>query len=423
MTEVTLASTDQVRNFGRRLIRKMTEGLEDCSVVFVGDSATTSYASWAGKVVAGLAERFPAHTVKYRDWTDGNSDYNAVSTKQTGSGPRTLTVYNCAVGSKNAHWQMAPYFEVMIGSKQPDLIFFAHGHNHGAAAPEPWWRDALTVVTQAIQRSCPLSEIVLIATNPRVDGSKTIQAERQFVTEQIAQMAGFGFVNVHRLFLAADPAVTSLLADEIHPNPTGYSLWAAEVLRLMTLDGTLHTQERSTLEVPVTNALLNGDFASFASPPALTNWTAVNATLSKDTTNFESPNGYAVKMLVTTPGSISYLTQNINGNPHKRLAGKWVAMLARVRVPTGSEYTAGQVSIGEANGSHIGTSASDNLADGEGKIQGAGDYRWFMCTRRIAPDCTSTNFSVKCSQTGISGQEASVDRAVLVPGIWPRDVR
>jgi lysophospholipase L1-like esterase len=420
-----LVAASVVGTFGRRLLRKMNEGLEDCSIVVVGDSTSASYSSWVGRVLEGIAVRYPTYTVKYRDWTDGNSDYNAASTKQTGTGSKTLTVYNCAVGSKNAHYHMGQYFEAQIASKQPDLLFFAHGHNHGGstATAEPYWRDGLTVTTQTILRACPLSEIVLIATNPRVDVNKGVQAERQFTTEQIAQLCGFGFVNIHRAFLTADPNVTSLLADEIHPNATGYALWGSEILRLMSPDGGLRTQERSTLEVPVTNVMPNGDFSSFASPPTLTNWTAVNATLSKDTTNYESSNGYSVKMIVATPGSISYMSANLNGNAHRRLQGQWVTMLARTRVPSGAEYTAGRLSISEQNGSHAGSSTSDQLADGEGKLIGTNGFRDFMATRRIATDCTSTNFSVVCSNPGTASQEISVDWVSLTPGIWPRAVR
>jgi lysophospholipase L1-like esterase len=419
-----LRADEQGGFFGRRLIRILTEGKQDASIIVVGDSTSATYATWAGKVVEGLAARFPAYTVNYRDWTNGNTDYNKASEKQKGSGTKTLTVYNCAVSSTSANYQMAPYFEAMIASKQPDLIFFSHGHNQGGSlATLPYYRDNMVIATQTIQRACPMAEIVMFAQNPRSAPSTTesieVQALRQFIVEEIARDCGFGFLNVHRLFLEADPTLASLVLDGIHPTPAGYTLIAEAVLRRMVFTSNLGSQQRSSFTVPAVQHLTNGDFSSFASPPTLTGWSAVNATLSKDTTNFESPNGYSVKMVTASPGN-SYISQNLNGTPLKKLAGEWVALLARIRQVVGQDGNPGKVSINQANGSAAGTVASDVLTF-ENKGLGQGDFRWSFVTSRIAKDCTSANFTIAAHPSG-SG-EVSIDRAVLVTGLWPRDIR
>lgn len=419
------AATSTVGNVGQRLLRILNEGIQDATLLFIGDSTSATYVTWAGKVVEGLAARYPAYTVKYRDWTDGNSDYNAASTKQTGTGSKTLTVYNCAVASKASNFQMAPYFDTMIASKQPDLIFLSHGHNHGGSSntPEPFWRDALTIVTQAITRACPLAELVLIAQNPRTDVNAGVHALRQFVTEEVAQLSGFGFINAHRLFLDQDPTVASLIeADGIHPNAAGYTLQANEVLRRLAIGSQENSQQRSSFFIPShTNALANGDFSSFASPPTLTSWTATNALLEKDSTNFESSNGYAVRMTTVSSASASFLAQNISGNSFKKFVGEWVTFLARVRIPSGQTGFPGRVNITENNGSHAGTTSSDTLSNG-GVGFGQGAYRWSMCSRRIASDCTNASFILTCETNGFSG-DVSIDRAIALPGIWPRDIR
>jgi lysophospholipase L1-like esterase len=409
---------------GRRLLRKLNEGLENCSIVVVGDSTSATYATWVGKVVAGLAARFPAYTVNYRDWTDGNTDYNAASEKQKGAGSHTLTVYNSAVSGVNASYQLAPNFEAMIASKQPDLIFVSHGHNHGgnAVTAEPFFRDALTIATESILRACPLSEVVVFAQNPRTDVNAENHARRQFVAEQVAHERGFGFINMHRLFLDVDPAVSSLLADTIHPNATGYTLMANAVLAQMNLLGRINSQQPSSFLASATSYLTNGDFASFASPPTLTGWTATNTTLSKDATNFEGPNGYSVRMVTVSSASASQMLQTVAGNSLRPIRGGWATFLARVRIPVGQTGYPGRVNIVENNGSHIGTTSSEQINRAGGEGNGQGDWRWTMCSRRIAADCTNISCIITTETNGFSG-DVSVDRAILVRGVLPRDIR
>jgi len=405
---------------GRRLLRKLREGIEDASIVIVGDSTSAGYSTtWVGKVIDGLAARYPAYTVKYQDWTNGNTDYNAASTKQTGTGAKTLTVYNCAVASQNAFYQLAPYFDAMIAAKQPDLLFLSHGHNHGNAGTLPeFWRNNLIIATQSILRACPMTEIVLIAQNPRTDTAATVQAQRQHVTEQVAHMSGFGFVNVHRAFLDVDPTAASLLNDPIHPNTAGYTVQANEILRLLSLTGPLGSEQRSTLDLTTNvNALTNGDYASFAVPPTLTGWSATNATLSKDTTNYESPNGYSVKMVSNTAAS-AYKIQTLSGDAIKRLRGGWITFLARVFIPVGQAARCGGLLMSEAGGSNPGSTSTGSLSPASGQ----GDWRWQLLSRRIAKDATSINFLVVLAESAIT-QECSVDRSIVVPGLWPRDIR
>jgi lysophospholipase L1-like esterase len=374
--------------------------------------------TYVGPVFDYLAARYPAVTVKYQDWTNGSENYNEAVVKQTGTGSKTLTVYNCAVASKDAFYQLAPNFDKMIAAVQPDLIFFSHGHNHGGeGTSSEAWRNNLVIAVQSILRACPFAEIVLIAQNPRTDAAKTVQAERQFTTEAVAQMGGFGFVNVHRAFLDADPTVESLLADKVHPNTAGYTVQADAIIKQLSLNGGLADRQRSTLEDTVSvNGFANGDFSSFASPPTLTSWNANNTTLSKDETNFESPNGYSVKMVSATAAT-AYMSQKLEGAALRRFKGNWVTMLVRERIPVGQAARCGGLTLTETGGSHAGTTGSGSLS-----TSGQGDWRWQMVSRRIASDATSVTCLIVLAESALS-QECSVDRAILVPGIWPRDIR
>ncbi|HEX5592015.1 MAG TPA: GDSL-type esterase/lipase family protein [Solirubrobacterales bacterium] len=409
---------------GRRLMRVLKEGLRDCTIVIVGDSTSTGTAggtTWSAKLLDLLHAQFPAYTIKFADWDDATHAYPALTTKYTGTGSVTLTLWNCAIASKNAHYQQSPYFDAMVASKQPDLVFISHGHNHGAEAAtvEPYWRDDLLGISELVNLACPRAEVVLFAQNPRVDGNQNTQALRQHVTEMVAQVRGYGFVNVHRLFLDVDPAIKSLLSDEIHPNATGYLLIAEEVFRLMNLNGTLRNQQPSSLSVPVVNLLSNGDFASYTvgSPDEIPNWFRVNVTASKDTTNYEGPNGYAVKLTVTTPGSAARLTQALPANLVRLLRGGWICLASRVYGPAGRPGGGGRISINEEGGSGAGLTQSNALAGGD---EG---FKWEVCARRIAANATGISIYLNVDPNGTAGANFTFDRATLAKGILPRDIR
>jgi len=420
--EALVVVSGGANSIGRRILRKLTEG-EDCSVVVVGDSTGAAFATWVGKVLEGLAARFPAITFKYRAWDTEKEVYGEALEKQKGTGTKTCTFYNASVASTPLAYHTSRLLDAMVASKQPDLIFLSHGHNQGGAgAPaEPYWRDSLSVGAAAITRACPMSELVLIAQNPRVDANKEVHATRQFVTEAVAQLRGYGFVNVHRLFLDADPAVKSLLSDEIHPNAAGHTLWANEILRLLNLEGRIASQQRSSLLTPALNYLFNGDFASFA-VPALANWTLGNVTLSKDVVNYESPNGYSVKMVTTAPGASSFINQTHNGQNLRRMLGEWITFVGKIWVPIGQNQLAGQLRIIEAGGSHAGTSNAFHSQDESGKAFGTGGWRYSMVSRRIGTESTGVTFQVLLNEA-VGSAECSVDRLVVAPGIWPKDIR
>ena len=125
----------------------------------------------------------------------------------------------------------------------PDLVFISHGHNEGHAVhAEPYWRDDLLALTETVSLLSPASEIALIAQNPRT-ADDSMDA-RQYVTRSVAQMRGYGFINVWRAFQDAspagrvveEPADGALIdADGVHPNTAGERVWTDAVERQMVL--------------------------------------------------------------------------------------------------------------------------------------------------------------------------------------------
>jgi lysophospholipase L1-like esterase len=426
LESIELANRAGNTTIGRRLYRILSEGLKDASIGVIGDSTSVSTATattWSAKFLEGIHALFPAYTIKYADWIDAEHKYPAAPTeKYKGTGEKTLTLWNCAIGGKNTNYQMAPYFEQMIASKQPDLIFISHGHNHGGEGTEtvePYWRDDLTAMAEFVNFACPRSEIVLFAQNPRTDASAKVQALRQHVTEQIAQMRGYGFVNIHKLFLEKDPTLVSLMADELHPNAAGYQLISEELLKLFVPYGLLKTQEPSSLSVPATNLLTNGILASGyveGAPAEITGWVRNNVTVSKNEAVHEG-NGFSVKQTIVATGVAGRISQALSANLLKAVQGQWVCLSARIYMATGRPGGGGRISLSESGGSSPGLTQSDALVDGDN------GFKWEVCARRIASDATGLSVFLNCDPAGGAGVNVTFDRSILARGILPRDIR
>ncbi|WP_028057905.1 SGNH/GDSL hydrolase family protein [Candidatus Solirubrobacter pratensis] len=321
---------------GGRLLDKLAGDVTDASILVLGDSTGNEPGKWPELVLRGLAERYPRYTVTYLQFNlNGFQDVYTLP----GTGAHTLTLYNASWGGTSPRWDLAPYADE-FAALQPDLIVISHGHNDGyTVSAEPYWRDDLLALSETVSQLSPASEIALIAQNPRT-ADDSMDA-RQYATASVAAMRGYGYVNVWRAFEDAshgDPA-TLLVADGIHPNAAGQRVWADAVLaQLRNVPGAIGSQQPSSLSVPVTNLLIDGDFAQLA-PPDLPGWTRDGATLDKDTVHYENPAGYALRIRAAGNTAAS-ITQDVDGIV--ALRGRWLTAGIRVRIPDGAPDTAGR---------------------------------------------------------------------------------
>ena len=165
----------------------------------------------------------------------------------------------------------------------------------------------------------------------------------------------------------------------------------------------------SPFTLPGINLLTNGTFSDFAAPPALPGWTASAATLSKDTTNYESKNGWAVKGVTTGTGGGS-MYQLL---PIRRVRGQVITFAGRFYIP------AAQVSSQPGRVQLSGDGGFVTVASGALTLV-RDRYIWAFVTGRIPEASTFITASVIFGN-GAVGQEASIDRASLVLGNFPRD--
>jgi hypothetical protein len=386
----------------------------------LSDSTGDGANEWPELMASYFASVYPNLRVELSVWD--TTDYAAATVVQAGSGSDgTLSVWNCSKASQATQFFQAPYFNEMVASKSPDLVFISLAHNEGSAAAEPFWRDNLPALAESVTASCPMAEVVLTTQNPRTDGNAAVQAARRHVTMRYARQRGFGLIDTYRVFLdGAGATISAFLADTIHPNATGQlAMWGEIRDRLRYVPGSppRGQQVSSFLQPIAVQGLINADFASFASPPTLPNWTATNVTLSKTTTAEEGPNGWAVRLLNAGAASVSHMEQGITGDFIRPYLGQWVTFAARMYIPSGQNSNVGRVHIRTSGGSNTLSQNSSATSAGQG------GWRWVTTAGRVDP----TNTTLTCrvySENGSTGvSDCYCERVILAKGLLPKDLR
>lgn len=387
------------------VIAKIVAGLVDVDIQVVGDSTTAEPGRWVGKLATALGAKFPTHSVVIHQFNiSGTLAYDAPTTIATGSGPRTIHIWNAAIGGHSTmSWKGAKGAAAFDG-RNPDLTLMSLGHNEGAVAVADRWHQQMVSLTEDLtQRSD--TAFIIISQNPQTEsatpGAPSIgeQEARREVYRNIAAHRGFGFIDVCQAFLdTGDPA--AITVDGTHPNTTGYQLWADTVMQAFNgthKKGAPRPQQPSCFTVAGPTLIRNGTFES-----GLAHWKTSGATAVIDATHSEVS---AVKITNTGAGA-GYLYQDLVAS---RVAGRWVTVAARMYVPAGTVDSAGLVAIDDSTGSTTTT----------GHPHGKDGFRWDVVTRFIPAGATTPRVKIYASSV-TSTDSVWCDRVVLVEGRWPR---
>ena len=94
----------------QRLMALLKNETRNASILVCSDSTAVTTDRWVYRLAGLLAADWPRWTVVFRWWDDVSASYGSVAqpdvTIQTGTGPRTLTIYNAAIsGASVTTWQ------------------------------------------------------------------------------------------------------------------------------------------------------------------------------------------------------------------------------------------------------------------------------------------------------------------------------
>ena len=393
-----LAGTDSTQ----RLLSALHAEFADQTVLFVGDSTGNETTEWIYLLTQALAAQWPRWTVQYRLWNDGATSYDAPVTIQAGTGSRTLTIYNASVAGFATYSWLGPRADTALFALDPVLAVVSLGHNEGTSSA--LWHGQYVALTETLTERLPGADVLLIGQNP--ESANTYQQQRREMYREIAARRGFGFIDVCQAFLDTDPTLASLLADGIHPNATGSALWRDTVLPAFVRSPRMapRPQIPSSLTQAGEDLLVNGNFAAFtgALPTGWDN-SGGTTTAAKNTTYYESANGYSVEVTSVASGDLMRQILPIN-----RVKGRWITLAVKERVATGQANTAGRIAIADSTGSTA--SASSDVRDG---------FRWLVVTRFIPATATFARVYLYGDSAG-GGGKALFDVATCVLGKFPR---
>jgi lysophospholipase L1-like esterase len=168
-------------------------------LLFVGDSITDGWRN-AGKAI--WAERYePLHSANF------------------GIG-----------GDKTEHvlWRLQ---NGNLAGLQPKVAVLMIGTNNTARDTAPQIAEGVTAIVREIQKQCPATKVLLLAVFPRAE--KPDAPARAKIAEINATIAKLDdgqkvlFLDIGQKFLEADGTLPkSIMPDALHPNATGYQIWA-----------------------------------------------------------------------------------------------------------------------------------------------------------------------------------------------------
>lgn len=340
----------------KRLTAKLYAGQEDAAILVIGDSTGVPVTRWVYLMSQRLAVQYPAYTVIYHLWDPtGLAAYDTgtagtPTTIQTGTGSKTLHVWNFSVSGQSTWFGLASRYPVAITAVDPDLIIVNHGKNEQYATiptgqfAQGMWRGQMLALTERVRVTHP--EAGMLLTLQCLNIGNAAMSYRNRVYSTIAQERGYGLLNVDGAYLATGHPNDFMKPDGIHPTDAGdpydgSALWTDVVMGALRYDPTATTaavsQQQSAFLTEATQQLPNGGFGLFTgSVPD--SWTAVNATTTKDVRPdwFEPGLGYGVRIQAASAAG-SYI-QNLT-IPVERYRGRWVTLRVRMKIAAAAMTT------------------------------------------------------------------------------------
>ena len=377
------------------VMEKLENDDADIDIAVLGDSTGDSTTEWVYLLAQDIGADYPAFTIKYRLWNDGTSSYAAAVTIQSGTGANTLTIYNASIAGAIANKFAGERFGPAIAQIDPALVMVSYGHNGGSSAiTQQGYFNALAATLRAKAFNTP---VVIIGQNPTtVDDSMAAKVD---MLRALSEHYGFGFIDVHGAFRQSPTALALLLADTVHPNASGSSLWAKTVGSAFHYDGGAASGGR--LDGRIERAEFH--YADFDS------WTANGtAAVVTDLTSFETF-GHSAKL--TSSAGAGWIYKDLVGTQDiTAFRGKRVTLAVRVKIAGGESSTAGRIELNDGV-------ASETTSDGG--PQGT-EYYWQIVSMDIAASATRVRAYIYAASDATTNT-VNIDRVILSSGPYPLD--
>lgn len=417
--DVSLAVNTLQKTIGGKaagyLMAKLTSNASDAAVLMMSDSTGNEEFESHYLLTQWYATQFPAYTVHYYLWDEDSGDYAAHEVIQTGTGANTLSVYNAAFpGSRPSYFMAARYAKAIRDIPTVDLFIMNHGHNigdlslfNGVEAQDDRAMLFVGAIMPIVERHA--CGVLMSSQNPNRDDD-----DKRPYRDMLAKAAELLNADITDSFERFETAGKNPIYynDNVHPSELGHT---ALILPSLIAQHASLIGRRAvcSLSEPGANLLENGSFASFdgAVPDE---WVNAGCTASKDTGNYESENGYSLRLDWDGSSGTAFISQNVSTARLARIRGKRITLAARRWIAEGEPAVGGRVRLKLS-------SSSDYLQtrtyfDG---MDGRGGWEWAILSGVVPQDSTLVQV-VLMANGGIAGG-ANFDRVMLCVGDLPKD--
>ncbi|MDJ1115343.1 SGNH/GDSL hydrolase family protein [Microbacterium dauci] len=222
--EVETATVGLARGQANGLTSVMARGAADAVLAVLGDSTGNETTEWVYRLVVWLGQQFPAYTIRYYLWDDATQGYGALATIQTGTGTRTLTVYNGSHPGAGYDYPITSVarFNAMI-PVEPTTVINSFGYNSTSAT----YRIQVLELARWIMNKFPSAEYVWAAQPPISPGETGAANHLARVADvrAVASAEGFGLIDATQAFIDYGDYSALLASDNFHPNAAGSAVW------------------------------------------------------------------------------------------------------------------------------------------------------------------------------------------------------
>lgn len=385
---------------------KIMAGAADVTILFIGDSHGDATDEWIYLFAVWLSEQYPTHTVEYSLWNEGTTDYAAATTIATGSGARTIHVYNASAGGFHIGRWMTGRYATAIGALTPDLILTNDGVNLYTSAVQDIRRRYAAAIQQILtdKPNTPIAITLQMAFRDDNNMDNIIEALRQVASDY----TGITLIDAHARFVEAGKP-SGYYANNTHPSATGSLVTLAEAQRHWT-----SARDRPPVDAFASwwadratfNLLRNGDLADFdAEVPD--HWgSATISSVSKDLVTVYPGKTHSVKLT----GANKLLSYKIEKEALKSLRGKRLVVAVRVYAETGGDAGTGKFYV------TVDGSLTNKMSVNIGNTEGNG-WQWQIVDKIDVPvTATSVEVVLTSSGSGVTSGTAYFDEVILYDG-------
>lgn len=212
-----------------RLVSVMAKGVDDAVLTVLGDSTGNEPHEWVYRLAVWLGEKFPAYTVSYRLWDHSTQAYAAAVVLQTGTGARTLTVYNVSYPGSSHEYPMDVVRFPKLFPVEPTTVVVSYGYNWFGST----YRYEQLRLAERVLGKYPTVEYVVTAQPPKapLNADSADHLRRQEDTRTLAMMERWGLIDATRPFVDRGDYSSLIMGDGIHPTVAGFDLWVEQAKR------------------------------------------------------------------------------------------------------------------------------------------------------------------------------------------------